>query len=81
MLYIGQTHNLSDRLNRHNQNRNKYTAGKGPWKLLYYQSFATRREAIGLEAYLKGFKNKTYLLQWIAEKGDLEHPDSNREGY
>lgn len=64
-LYIGQTNNLTDRLARHNQNRNKATKGKGPWKLLYAQMFDTRREAMGLERTLKNYKNKTYILNWI----------------
>ena len=57
IFYIGQTNNLEDRLNRHNQNRNKYTRGKGPWKMIYSRSFNTRSEAVQLELKLKGFKN------------------------
>ena len=67
IYYIGQTNNLEDRLKRHNQNRNKYTKGKGPWKLVYSKSFNTRAEAVQLETILKNFKNKDYLEHWINE--------------
>jgi putative endonuclease len=59
-LYIGQTNNLSDRLIRHNTDRNKWTKGKGPWELIFSKSFSSRAEAVGLERKLKGFKNKTF---------------------
>jgi putative endonuclease len=56
-LYIGQTNNLSDRLERHNSGRNKYTKGKGPWILLYSVTFETRAEAVTLEGQLKSWKS------------------------
>ena len=65
IFYIGQTNNIEDRILRHNQNRNKYTKGKGPWKLVFQKTFTTRPEAVQLETKLKSFKNKNYLKQWI----------------
>ena len=65
--YIGQTNNLEDRIKRHNANRNKYTKGKGPWKLIYSKGFSTRSEAVKLEMKLKSLKNKEYLQKWIDE--------------
>lgn len=75
MLYIGQTGNLDDRLLRHNQNRNQFTKNKGPWKLVFAQSFETRAEAVKLETKLKKFKNREYLLKWIQQQNGFEHPD------
>ncbi|OQX74692.1 MAG: hypothetical protein B6D61_11385 [Bacteroidetes bacterium 4484_249] len=34
IFYIGQTNNLSDRINRHNQNRNKYTRNYELWGII-----------------------------------------------
>ncbi|MGD8782211.1 MAG: GIY-YIG nuclease family protein [Ignavibacteria bacterium] len=31
--YIGQSKDLVNRLKRHNANRSKFTANKGPWKI------------------------------------------------
>ncbi|KAA3614750.1 MAG: GIY-YIG nuclease family protein [Calditrichaeota bacterium] len=62
-FYIGHTNNLDDRIKRHNQNRNKYTSGKGPWELMFSKEFETRTEAMSFEKRLKGFKNPTYLIK------------------
>ena len=70
IFYIGQTNNLTDRINRHNQNRNKYTKGKGPWELIFSKSFETRSEAVQLEIKLKSFRNKAFLEKWIEENSD-----------
>ncbi len=68
LLYIGSTNNLEDRLHRHNNNRNLYTKGKGPWVLIYSQSFDTRSEAVRLERFLKSKKEPKRVLQWINEQ-------------
>ncbi|MEJ2054239.1 MAG: GIY-YIG nuclease family protein [Calditrichaceae bacterium] len=78
-IYIGQCNDLTDRLIRHNSNRNKSTAGKGPWELIFHREFTTRREAVRLERKLKSFKNKKYLLEWIA-KQSAEHPELPASG-
>ena len=65
-LYIGSTNNLEDRLTRHNGDQNEYTKGKGPWKLFYSVTFATRSEAVQLELFLKSKKSKKRVLQWIS---------------
>ena len=81
IFYIGQTNNLTDRVNRHNQNRNKYTKGKGPWELIFSKGFVTRAEAVRLEMKLKSFRNKAFLEKWIYENtissAGLEHPDAS----
>ena len=68
ILYIGQTNNLPDRILRHNTNRNKWTKNKGPWTLIFSHAFETRSEAMVLEAKLKSFKNREYLLTWIEQQ-------------
>ena len=68
IFYIGQTNDLDDRIKRHNQNRNKFTKNKGPWMLIYSNSFQTRAEAIQLEMKFKSFKSKEYLQNWIEQQ-------------
>ncbi len=73
-FYIGQTgHELTDRLQEHNNGENIATKGRRPWKLVSYCSFQTRREAIKYEKYLKSLKNKKYLRQYIKEIGNLKN--------
>ena len=66
-IYVGQTNNLQDRIQRHNNSRNIYTKNKGPWKLIFSREFKSRTEALKLEKRLKSFKNKDYLLKWVKE--------------
>ena len=56
--YIGQTNNLNDRLVRHNGNRVIATKNKGPWTLLYFESFNARSESVVRERYLKSLKSR-----------------------
>ncbi|GAB4170165.1 MAG: hypothetical protein Kow00108_04080 [Calditrichia bacterium] len=67
IYYIGQTGNLEDRLQRHNQDRSKYTKRKGPWKLVWSREFPTRAEAMAFEKELKRLKNRENLLKLIGE--------------
>ncbi|MBE2281607.1 MAG: GIY-YIG nuclease family protein [Ignavibacteriaceae bacterium] len=64
-LYIGQTHDLEDRLFRHNSNQSLSTKNKGPWKLIFSKEYSSRSEAVLLEKKLKAFKNTTRILRWI----------------
>lgn len=64
-LYIGQTNNLINRLNRHNGGRNKYTKNKGPWKMIFSKEFISRSESLALEKQLKAWKNPEKVLAWI----------------
>ena len=62
IYYIGHTNNLLDRFNRHNQNRNKFTRGKGPWELVISHSVNSKSEAYRLELKLKAFKNSRFAI-------------------
>jgi len=56
--YAGYTNNLKNRLKLHNTGRGaKFTKGR-IWKLLYYEKFKTKREAISREIYIK--KNRKF---------------------
>lgn len=61
--YIGQTENLSVRLNQHNNSSKKstYTYKKRPWNLIYSEEFNTRVEAMRREKYLKNSRSKAFL--------------------
>jgi len=53
-LYIGQTNDLARRLAQHNNGAGRsYTAGRGPWKLVYQELHQTRSEAMARERFLK----------------------------
>ena len=56
-IYIGQTNNVENRLERHNSGRVVSTRKKDPWRLLGFWKCETRSEAMKLEAKLKKLKD------------------------
>lgn len=59
--YVGQTKNLDDRLRRHNGDRMHATKGRGPWKIVYVETFSTRSAAMAREREIKRQKSRAYL--------------------
>ena len=56
--YVGYTNNLKNRLELHNRGKGaKFTRGR-IWKLLYYEKYKTKKEAILRECYIK--KNRKF---------------------
>ena len=60
--YVGYTNNLDKRIKLHNSNRGaKFTKGK-KWKLAYYKTFKSKKEAMKQEYILKkNFKLRNQL--------------------
>ena len=57
--YVGYTNNLIKRIKLHNDNKGaKFTKGK-KWKLVYYEEYDSRHEAMKNEYSLK----KNYVLR------------------
>ena len=66
-LYIGITKNINKRLSTHNNGTGaKYTRGKGPFDLLYTESYPDRSEASKREYYLKNLSRdqKLHLIKY-----------------
>ncbi|WP_374960325.1 GIY-YIG nuclease family protein [Gilvibacter sp.] len=59
--YVGQTADINDRLERHNQGREKSTKFGLPWKLVLQLEVLTRSEALILERKIKKRGAKRYL--------------------
>ncbi|MEK7586949.1 MAG: GIY-YIG nuclease family protein [Patescibacteria group bacterium] len=62
-LYVGSTENVITRLNRHNYGKVKSTKGYKPWKLLGYEKYTTRGEAVKQEKFFKTGQQKEKLKQ------------------
>jgi len=57
--YVGYTNNLKKRINLHNSSKGaKFTRGK-KWKLIYYELYHSKKEAMKNEYKLK----KNYILR------------------
>ena len=64
-LYIGITTNLKKRLEKHQSGKGaKYTRGRGPFKLVYTESYPNRSQATKREYSLKNLSHskKMYLI-------------------
>ncbi len=62
-FYIGQTTDLSRRINEHNQHifLKAETRKASDWKLFHKIECASRTQAILIERHIKRMKSKTYL--------------------
>jgi len=67
-FYIGSTSDIERRLTEHNFGNNPYTSKKKPWKVIYYEQFDSRSEAIKREKFLKKQRNKEFYIRLINGK-------------
>jgi putative endonuclease len=56
--YKGYTLDPFIRLEAHNRGESEYTRGKLPWRLVFVQSFETKREALIRERVVKKYSRK-----------------------
>ena len=52
-LYKGQTTDIDKRIEEHNSGKTKSTKGYKPWKLVYFEKYETRDEALLREKFFK----------------------------
>jgi putative endonuclease len=64
-LYKGLTSDLKRRIAEHNSGQSDFTSKNGPWKLVYYEAFINKSDAVREELFLKSGKGRErvkYLL-------------------
>ena len=59
--YKGHCENLENRLKEHNAGKTKSNKAFRPWKLVYFEEFQTREEAICREKYFKTAAGRKFL--------------------
>jgi len=59
LYYKGFTENPEQRLIAHNTDETYFTAGKGPWKIVYLKEFPSKREALIEEKRIKKLNRKS----------------------
>lgn len=59
--YVGSTDNLNRRICEHNSGQSKYTSSTRPFRLVYFERFKTRIEAVQREMFLKSGKGREFL--------------------
>lgn len=69
-FYGGYTNNLERRIKLHNEGKGaKYTRGRGPVQLTYYQCFSSKSEALKAEYHFKQLPRKKKIEFLIRETG------------
>jgi len=65
--YIGETHNLEERVLKHNQHsyQNSFSKIANDWELILHYECLNRTEALYLESFLKRMKNKIFIAKII----------------
>ena len=64
--YIGYTGNLKTRLSDHNSGKGgQFTRRKASCKLIYYEAYIEKADALGREKFLKGGSGRKYLKKQL----------------
>jgi len=66
--YVGQTSNLTRRLEEHKSGRGRFTRKYEVKKLLYFEQCNSRSEALKREKYLKSGQGRAWLKQNLIEQ-------------
>jgi putative endonuclease len=64
-FYIGQCADLDCRMSKHFDGMSKYTSSKRPWRLVYFEMYQSRSEALKREKQIKNMKSRVYIEQLI----------------
>ena len=61
-IYVGFTTDLTKRLANHNSAINKgWTKSFQPWKMIYYEEYSTKKEALQRERQLKTYRGREFI--------------------
>ena len=63
--YIGSTNNIEYRLKQHNKPHKGYTNSGQPWILVYSEQFASKKEALIRERFIKEKKSTKFIENLI----------------
>ncbi len=59
--YIGYTQNIERRLSEHQAHKNISTSMELSWKLIYYEAYLNKMDALGREKFLKSGSGRKFL--------------------
>ena len=72
-LYTGFTEKLKKRILEHNQGLNISTQKCKPWKIVYYEAYLFKEDALNREKFLKSGSGKQYLDKQL-KNYFIKHP-------
>jgi len=59
--YVGHTSDLESRLIKHNEGTTAFTSRACDWEIIYFEEYATKREAMKREIQIKKMKSRKYI--------------------
>lgn len=65
IFYYGSTADIKLRLQQHNDGLVTFTSKFRPWKLIYFELFSTRSQAMKREKFFKSGKGRQWLKNII----------------
>ena len=73
-FYIGETHNIAERLQKHNEHSytNSFTKIASDWKLALQFDCVNRDNALLLERFIKKMKSRKFIEKIIAQPNILQ---------
>ena len=63
-FYVGQCDDLDRRMSKHFDGMSKYTSGKRPLRLVYFEIYKNRTDVIKRENEIKNKKSRKYI-EWL----------------
>lgn len=63
--YIGFSEDVEKRVQHHNAGKNISTKSRGPWKLIYYEAYLNKLDALGREKFLKSGSGHRFLYKQL----------------
>lgn len=66
-IYVGSTSDLRARFKSHNDGENLSTKAYKPFRLIFYEAYLSKKDALGREEYFKTTKGKTTLRTMLKE--------------
>lgn len=69
VLYKGSTQDINQRIQQHNAGLVTYSRKHMPWKLIHYETFITRSEAMKREQFFKSGAGR----DWLKDNLDVQN--------
>ena len=66
--YIGSTTNIEERLVKHNHNHKGFTGNKSDWKIVYFEEYMIKTDALKRELQIKKWKSRIMIEKLIKKK-------------
>ncbi len=67
LFYIGFSRDVHQRLTEHNAGKNVSTKHRKPFKLIFFEAYLYKSDALRREAYFKTAKGKTTLKMMVKD--------------